>query len=241
MARTFPTNLDVKIGKAICELRVKPRLDHLDRVFTACQGIYDKHFSQWNNTQAGTRMWSPANNTLMVVDSVRWSLISEQPESLDKFEEHAQEVLLAFASALGVEVVDRLGLRVMYYVSRDMTFDELVKLFQMHNHSGVFLNLECMKGKISDDSFILNTQDGEFKFHYEAGPVTSKELFKKLNYDLIRPELTKLPEVAIWTDADASLREIPTKRLGEAITNSISKNHKNINEVINFLCGKAST
>lgn len=238
MIGEFSTNLGIKLGKIVTELRLKPNIDFYSNMVVVAKDVYDEHFEHWELQHTSAKLWNPKTGITLTIKHNSWSLICEFPDSAENYFNLANKIFPLLIKKMECKQIARFGLRFQSFVSSNMSTEEQVKLFHLQTHSSLVQNLNCFRDKVTDDAMVINTNDEDFKFHYQCGPVVQKELSSRLIIEQKKDQILKYPELAIWCDADCSITEVPSDRFEEILIKSFQKSVKNVDEILTYLCSR---
>jgi len=230
-------NTGIIIGKAICEIRVKPKLIFYSKLYEIGSELEDI-FSDWQTSGLDIKFLNKEKGIILAIIHKRWSLFYEKPDKIDDFKNIAITNYSNMLKKYNFNFIERLGIRIQTFIDHKMSFKEFTNLFNLKTHSSPIQKLNCFKDKVVDDALVINTEDdSNYKFHFELGGVHKQELITKLNFEIFKQKeiFDKFPENSLWCDIDAGIRNIKSDQISEKINIAINKIFQYTNEVIDSI------
>lgn len=233
-----PTNY-----KTVFQANYKPTLDFYSHMYKMASGLPD--YPDWITTGLAVTLqnfddWCSvtlAHSSFMYIREIQ----KDNPKNGDK--KRIQKMLEVLVPALGVELMQRIGMRCWFLSPVEMKFDQLVEVISKR-----FLidNKEIREGicpEATDVAYAVHFIDNDFKVQLRVGPMRREEIEmqfvpnRNVNVPVkkrtLPPEelFADMPDVSLLMDIDVSRTDVKSKDL-PAIFEEGQKLHERLSDNI---------
>lgn len=223
------------LAQAICEIRYQPELTYFDKRIRVCSKLRDI-LPEWDfNDRNFIRLANPEKNEFFETHCKRsafWRFDVDE----DDFQDRARKIFQLFTKEFRYQQLDRVGVRLKYFIEADLKFDDLKATF----YNELFSQREEMAEKlfnsqIPDTGFAFDFEGEKLLFHLRFGPVHREEIKNKSEFKKLFLNKESIPDVAMFWDVDCYKHEIDRTEISDIINKALLETSRKIKVLTNLL------
>lgn len=217
-----------KPTKTVMQITYKPKLDYFDKIYNK---PISEYFPDWitDRLKITFRDFNKHHSLTISHNNILF-------ES-DKYDKKSEEDVFKLIVDNLVDISEeenftRFGLRRFFLIKQDISYEELIEIFNLKVYSNDLI--DQFKNSISNSNIVIDTYIDDYKIHITMGPMKKDEIsrFIKFNIEqhsdpksmervnILSQEFNSYPDVSLYIDLDFSLNgeKLNSKQIEEFLS-----------------------
>lgn len=238
--------IKIERHKVICQLRYEPSLSFYSDLYTKAAKI-DK-FPHWETDRLKILFKDFENRCSLSIafDSIAYEQDCDNPTVEN---ENISLAINDYCPLLGKESFTRFGYRQKFLIPLSMYPNELSKLVSLKLYSQADEMKEIIAGNVFDATYVLDWDDGNYKFHILATPMIKGNIPRYMNVNLdknfdkntAQVDYAKIingyPDVSFFIDLDCFKdgKAIEIDKIRDVYTECKEISNNKVNQLVKYL------